>query len=33
MDDSTVSAGALSRVLSGLRAEDYNLRLPVETEL
>ena len=33
MDDSTVSAGALSRVLSGLREEDYNIRLPVETEL
>ena len=33
MDDSSLSAGALSRVLSTLRQEEYSIRLPVETEL
>ena len=33
MDDGSLAAGALSRVLSSLREERYDLRLPVETEL
>ena len=33
MDDSTLAAGVLPRILSTLRAEAYDLRLPVETEL
>ncbi len=33
MDDSAPSAGALPRILNTLRAEEYDLRLPVETEL
>ena len=33
MDDSLTCAGALSRLLPGLRAAHYNIRLPVETEI
>lgn len=33
MDDSAAAAGALGRILTQMRADGYNLRLPVETEL